>query len=355
MATIIDFAKFAFTDKQIRDLNELMYLTTIKSSDFNMFHDVYEGIISGEEIGWLGKMGMIGKSSRGCSPSNDTPSVATVLKKWAPKEFDVRLNQCYTDLAGKMAVYARKNNTDVADLTGTDYMAIIEMLAAEAFVEFMWRLWLMDTAAENVGGEGDGIITAGVDLNFVNITDGYWKQAAAIIAAAPTQQTVVAANAEATKALQFSALTPAVAYATLMNATYACTTELKQQVNRMGIITRYFAEQAMKHFQALNTHETEYRNVIEGIETLRINGVNFAISDDWGTQIEALNDLGTTYFKPHRAVITTKENLAFGITSQSQFGYFKSFFDNKDRTNYVDMIDQVSPLILQDKLIQVIY
>ena len=353
MANIINFSNFSFTDKQIRDLNELMYLATIKGSDFGMFHDVHTGIVSGEEIGWLGEMGMIGKVSRGCSPANDTVSVNTVKKIWSPKEFDVRMPQCYTDLAATMGVYARRNGTDVADLTGTDYMRVIEMLAGEAFRKFMWRLWLADTTAAYVADAGT--ITAAFDLNFLKIVDGYWKQIAAIVAAAPSQQTTLAANGEATKALQFSALTPQLAYEALLNASYAATTELKQQPNKIGIITRYFAEQAMKHFQSLHYNESEYRNVVDGIQTLRVNGIDYAISDDWTQQILAVHDLSTTYFKPHRAIISTKENLAFGIPTSDMFGYFKSFFVDKDRTNYIDMIDHVDVKVLQDKLIQVIY
>ena len=353
---IIDFANFTFTAEEIRNLNELMRLKVIEAGPFAQFHDVHTGIVTGKRIGWLGEMGMLGKASRGCDPAVDVAEINTVEKLWDPKEFDVRLKQCYEDIESTMAVYARKQGTAVADLTNTDYMNIILEMAGKSMEKFMWRLWVMDTTHSNVGsGAGSELLTAGVDPTFFTIVNGYWNQIEAIIAAAPMQHTILTANAEATTALQFSELTPAAAFNAVMDATYNMRTELVTETNKFGIITRYFANQVKRNFQTLNTHPDAYEATIDGVPVLKVNGVDFVISDDLTELIVANFNLGANHYLPHRAVITTKENLAFGIEGESTFATFDVWYEKMLRSTYIDLIDRIDVKIMQDHLIHAIY
>ena len=354
MASTIDFSALTFTAEQVRELNELLMLDYVKAEDFAKFHDVHDGIKADKEIGWLGQIGAIGKVSRGCNPADDTLSIPTVKKTWTPKEFDVRLSECYTDLASAMAVYARNNGTDVQDVSNTDYFNILLDRLGVGLQDFMWRLWLMDTDADTSNNSG-GLIKIGTDLTLMRILDGYWKQIAAIIASDADRQTELAANEQSTKATQFSELTPEIAYTALQAGTYAISGELRQQPNKIGMITRYFADQVKKHLQTLSWHPESYNFAIDGIEVLKVNGIEFAIVDKMSEQILEYNDLGNTYHKPHRAIITTKENLAYGIEATNSFGYFKAFHDDTLRKSFVDLIDRIDVKIMQDKLIQVIY
>lgn len=356
MASIIDFTDVTFSNEEVRALNELMFLDYVEAGEFAQFHDVHTDIVSGKEIAWIGEMADIGRASRGCNPVDDTAGIDTVKKLWDPKEFDARLKECYTDIAATMAVYARNTGTDVADLTETDYFNVIGERFGRAINRMVWRTWIMDTTHTLVGaGTGTEEITAGQDITLVNIVDGYWKQIADIVAAAPDQQTVVAANAEATKALQLSALTPTLALGYLMDATYNMPVELVQRTDKVGMITRYFANQAKRAFQATNTHPDAYMAVRDGVELLIVNGVEFAIIDEWTKQIETYHNLGDTFLKPHRAVITTRDNLAYGITSANTFGVFNTWYEKKDRASYIELIDQIDVKVMQDKLIQVVY
>jgi hypothetical protein len=352
----IDFANFTFSAEQIRDVRELLKLKVIDFSMFSQYHDVWTGIQYDKEIGWLGELPDIGRPSRGCNPAVDAALVPGVKKTWTPKEYDVRLSTCYTDLATTMAVYARKMGTDVQDLTSTDYLNIVVEKAEEAMNRFMWRLWFTQTNHSVVGaGIGSQLLTVGTDPTLFTLLNGYWHQIFAIVAANPTQRTNLAANAEATAALQFSELTPALALSTLMDATYNMPVELVQSPNKVGMITRYFANQVKRAFQTVNTHPDAYSATKDGVEVLKVNGVEFVISDEWTRIIQQYFNLGATFHLPHRAVITTKENLAYGIESNGTLNTFKVFHDDTLRRSYVDLIDRVDVKVLQDRLIQVVY
>jgi hypothetical protein len=356
MASIINFAAFTLGAEQIRNIADLIRLERVEAGDFSRFHDVHTEIRYNKEIGWFGEMGLVGKKDLGCDPVADDASVGLIKKLWTPEQFRIRLAECWKDLDAKMALYSRNTGTAIADLTGTDYLNLVEQLAGDAVQKMLWRTWLMDTAASNVGsGAGSELITAGVDTDYFDIINGFWKQIGVIAAANPTQLTAVAANAEATKALQFSALTPALAFQYLMDATYNMPVELVRQSNKYGMITRYFANQAKRQFQTTNTHPDAYQATIDGIDVLKVNGVDFFIQDDWTEQILAYNDLGLRYHLPHRAIITTKENLAYGIETASGFATFDTFFDKVSEKSFINMLDKIDVKVLQDKLIHVIY
>jgi hypothetical protein len=352
----IDFSQLTFTAEQVRDLAELIRLERVEAGPFAQFHDVHTGIRYNKEIGFYGQAGLVGKADEGCGTEADQLDIPVKKKVWTPERFRIFLKECYEDLDDTLALYARKTGTDISDLTGTDYLRLVEDLAGDAVQKMLWRTWLMDRDATNVGaGVGSELITAGVDTDFFTLIDGYWKQIEDILTANPTQQTVVAANAEANFADQNSTLTPALALQYLMNATYDMPVELVRSPNKMGMITRYFANQAKKQFQTLNTHPDAYQATKDGVDILKVNGIEFAIKDDWTEQILAYNNLGLRWHLPHRAIITTKENLAYGIETTSGFATFQTFFDQVTDYSYIKMLDSIDVKILQDRLIHVIY
>lgn len=352
----IDFAALTFTAEQVRDLAELIRLERVEAGPFAQFHDVHTGIRYNKEIGFIGEAGLVGKEDDGCDSVADQLSIPVTKKVWTPNRFRIFLKECYDDLDDTLALYARRTGTDISDLTGTDYLNLVERLAGEAVQKMLWRTWLMDTDATNVGaGVGTQLITAGVNTDFFDLIDGFWSQIFDITAANPTQQTVVAANAEATFAEQNDELTPALALEHLMNATYDMPVPLVRQTNKIGMITRYFANQAKKQFQTLNTHPDAYQATKDGVDILKVNGIEFAIQDDWTEQILAYNNLGARWHLPHRAIITTKENLAYGITTENGFATFDTFFDKVTDYSYIKMIDEIDVKVLQDQLIHVIY
>ena len=352
----IDFANFTFTPEQIRDVRELLKLKVIDFSNFSQYHDVWTDVVSGKEIGWLGELPDIGRPSRGCSPVEDAALTAGVKKVWTPVEYDVRLATCYRDLAASMAVYGRNTGTAVVDLTETDYLKIVVEKAEEAMNRFMWRMWFAQTDHSVVGSAtGSALLTAGTDPSLFRLLDGYWHQIFQIVAASPSQRITLAANAAGTAALQNSTLTPALALGALMDATYNMPVELVQTPDKVGIITRFFANQVKRAFQETNATPDAYMATIDGVEQLKVNGVNFVISDEWTRTIQQSFNLGATFHLPHRAIITTKANLAYGVTSEGTFNTFNIFTDNTARKTFVDLIDQVDVKVLQDRLIQVVY
>lgn len=61
---------------------------------------------------------------------------------------------------------------------------------------------------------------------------------------------------------------------------------------------------------------------------------------------QSYNDLGTTFYKPHRAVLVEQANLAIGTPSEEAFGEFDIFYDKRDRKNYVLLKDKFDAKLL---------
>ena len=91
------------------------------------------------------------------------------------------------------------------------------------------------------------------------------------------------------------------------------------------------------------------------MDTLKVNGYEFMALDIWDEQIRAYEDNGSKYNKPHRALLTTKDNILFGVPSGSIIEDLDAFFLKKEQLEYIRASDDFSPLILQNDLVQVAY
>ena len=61
----------------------------------------------------------------------------------------------------------------------------------------------------------------------------------------------------------------------------------------------------------------------------------------WDEMIQSYQDLRDTYFKPHRAVLTSKSVLAVGTGSSQLFGSVDVFYDKPSRKNYIELKDKI--------------
>lgn len=355
MANILNLSGFTFTDEQLRQLNDLLMLEYVKGGPVGTFHNIITGIVSGKKIGWVGEMPTVGKASRGCTPAEDGVVIPVVEKTWSPAEWDILLKQCAADLESTLGVYSRKNNSDAYDLTGTDYERFISEKMGEAIVKAIWRIvWLGDTDAANFNDSPAGEITNGVDTEFFNIIDGLWKQIYAIVAGTAARRVTVAANAQATYALQDSAFTPALAFGYLQQLKYTAHPALKQKSDLTVLATRSFVDKAEQYLMSLNIVPT-YENLIEGVPALKINGIPVQPIDIWDEQIRAYQDNGTAYIRPHRALLTTIDNLFVGFPTVEGLGNINVWYEKKERANYFEMISKIDAKIAQNNLIQVAY
>lgn len=344
MATKIDFSKFTFTAEQIRDINDLLYDQILHAPDLAFIHTIFPGVVFDKEVGFLTGGGLVGKAGQGCDPTPQDYQIGTRTVSWAPKRWEVFISECAYELEQTAAVYALRNGVLVSDLTDTDYMAIVVEFLTQSIRDFFYRIaWFGDVDAENVG-EG-GQITAGVDVSYFTLIDGFWKQLTAGVTANAALGVTIAANAAATKAEQLAGLTPEAAKNTLQAMYYGAPIEMRSSGDMRFIVTQSVADAYQQYLQGQNI-DAMYRNLVDGVPALYFNGVPVIPMPIWDKMIHSYQDLGATYYKPHRAVLIEKLNLGIGVGSVDGYDKLDIWYDKTSRKNYVLAQDTIDAKLL---------
>lgn len=323
MASILNFANFTFTTEQIRALNELAYDDIIKAPEFNLIHTIYPGIVFDKEIGFITGGGLVGKAGQGCSPTAQTWTIGTRKVTWTPKKWGVFIEECYTDLEAKASTYSLKTGVNIADFTDTDYMAIVLGVLTQSLKDFFMRLvWFNDTLAENVTDGGK--ITDGVDITFFTILDGFFKQIDTQITANADQGVAITENAGVSYVAQ--ALVPANVQTYLSKLYFGADMNLRGAENQFILCTQSFYDGYAKSITGV-TLESLYTNLLNGMKTLTYQGVPIIPIPFWDKMIKAYYDNGTTLYRPHRAIYTTKDILSVGVDAESSIGDISTNYD----------------------------
>lgn len=345
MASILDFANFTFTAEQIRDINELVFDEILHAPDLNFIHSMFSGIKYDKEIGFIGASGLVGVAHQGCDPEPQDWNVNTRKVTWTPKEWEILIEQCATDLDNTAAVYCRNEGINMDDLTDTDYFAILVIVLTNAVKDFLYRLvWFNDVDAENASNSG--IITNGVATKYFTILDGFFKQLQTAVTQNTNLLVTIDRNSKTTKKEQM-AMTGDEAYAILEEMYYNAPIEMRQSGNMRFLVTQSIADAYQKYLTGMKLEST-YTNLVDGVKSLKFLGIDVIPMPIWDKMIQSYNDLGTTYFKPHRAVLIEQGNLAVGTPETEAFDGFRIWYENKSRKNYIETMGKADAKLLND-------
>lgn len=338
---------YTFSTEEIRDIKELVIEQFLNAPDLNFLHTMYSGIVTDKEIGFIGEGGIVGKAGTGCTKIPQDWTIGSRKLTWHPKQWEIFLEECKTDLENTMVTYAMKNGVDRFDLTDTDYMSIVTDVLSLAVKKMIWRIiWFNDTLADNfVDG---GIITNGIDPGYFNIIDGLWKQFQLAIVAHPELGVAIAANAEATKALQKSALTPDLTNTMFENMLDAAPIELRDPAKASFFVTQSIADKYARYLKGKGIDAT-YINLVEGITALKYDGYNVIPMPIWDEMIAKYNVTGTKVYKMHRAILIEKENLGVGTPSTGVIEDFKIWYSDDKFSNFIYAADKIDALLLNDQ------
>ena len=357
MASTINFSALTFSTEEIRDLNELLFKSIVEADEFQKFHSILTGIKYDREIGRVGEFGLVGKAGQGCSPTSDTFTLSVTKKTWQPKVWEIIRDECFTDLNSTLAIYAKKFGTEEPDLTGTAYMDMVQDKLRVAIQKMLWRIaWFNDTAAATVDDSPAGTLTSGTSAAYFNLLNGFWKQIDVIFAATPARRGTIAANSQATKALQWSAFTSTLAYGYAQDMVYNCTPELRAASNKVALCTRSFVDKLEQYLMSKSivpAYDNEVNGFNSKVSGLKLLGISWYPIDIWDEIINAYYNNGSALYRPHRAVLTTKDQLMIGVPSTSILENVDISFFKESRKNRVEVRDQIDAKIAEDHMIQV--
>lgn len=330
MAAVLDMTKFTFVGKVIEAVSEMIFDDTLIGANFNDVHTIFPNIVTQTEIGFIGKGGNVGVANQGCNPTPQPWNINTRKLVWEPKTWEILLALCWTDLETSAAIYSLHTGIDIPDFEDTDYMNIVRTVLEKAMIDFWWRLtWFNDTEAEHV--TDDGIVTDGVDLDFLTIIDGLWKQIWAQVGVNAAQRAAtITENAGATYAAQ--KLDKANIQGYLESVVFGADLILRQQPDQFILVTQSVYDAYKQSLMDDSSLESARGALINGIESLSYNGIPLVAIPQWDMMIREFEDTGVKLNNPHRILYTTRSVLGVGVDNATSFDSLRIWpnFDTRE-------------------------
>lgn len=354
MAAFVDFS--ALTNDQKRLIQEMVIEEVLQNPDFNLIHTLYTGIRAGDRIGFAGEIGLMGKAARGCgAPTPDVGSSTGDSVLWTPNKWEVLLRECGADMDQSIKQWMLNFGNKTFDRTGTDYEQAIAKVLANGIIKQYWRwTWMNDKDAANYNDSPAGNITNGVDVTFFNFLDGFFKLLYDLTVSLPARRSTLAANAQATYALQESVFDAAAGYTALNLLETRADMRLRQSSDKMILCTKS-VEDRYRWYLESKGQEPAYVLLTNGQSALQFRGIPLIAIPFWDEFIRAYEDNGTKYRDPHRAVLTTKANLAVGTQDTDTFSTFNMWYDPKEKYNWTNAIGDVDVHVLRPYMFQFSY
>lgn len=358
MATTgLDFSRITPDNGAVRDLSKILFLNILDAdtSAIGQISTVLTGVHKGDKVVGIGEFGALGKKGGGCKPTYDTATINTVEKEWQIEQWAVNLGICYDDLKDTLVKYAMRWDKDVADLTASDYLLdVVEPRLRSAVEKAVVRMmFLGDTAAAHISGSGGGNITAGKDLSLFTTCDGFFKRAETIAAANPASRVVIEANTKSTYAEQMNGLrTSGVAMKIFDDMIYAASGALIGASDKVIIATRSLADALAKDIRDNNKgSELQWESIMKGVDVATYDGITVVRMPILDDLIKEFNNAGSALVNPHRAILTTKNNLLLGTPSDDVFAELDVWFDRTDKMSYISGTGWLDTQILDDNLV----
>ena len=85
------------------------------------------------------------------------------------------------------------------------------------------------------------------------------------------------------------------------------------------------------------------------------NTIPIQVINSWDRFIDAYFNNGTRLNIPHRAILTTKQNIQIGVEEERSMTEFDIFMDKKTKKWYLDSLFKLDAKIIEDYMIQVAY
>ena len=368
MGNIINSGDLAFNGEEVKAVSECIMEEIFAKPAMTEFLTPYTGIKAKKQIAFLGRLsGLVGQSHTNgtCAPVENDATITNTEKFWNPAHIDDRFSECWDDLLETFFIYGLKNGVAKGDLTSTDFATFFIERYQDSIAEMFHRLvWFGDTAADDTAGGGN-FVTAGFVAKRWDSFDGIWKQLYAIVAAAPARKTsgLSAKNAELTfvdQAFNSTDTDDRVVTSVLQNLVFNADYRLRDKADKIIVVTQSVADQYVRELEsAIGAGiPVAFEYLQDGITVLKRMGITIYAFSFWDRMIEGyMRTINTelNYYLPHRAILTTKANLAFGTEEEGTLSEVNIFYDQKDKKTYFDFGANLDAKVLQDYMVQAAY
>lgn len=358
MASEIDFSSLTLNSDEARETSQLVFETLYAKPEIAEVHDIQTGVDMDRYIPIMGQLGLVGKTSAGDCSRNDESAIPTSQKQWTPKLIEWSLIHCQDEVPTllkfwKKSMIAANTWEEIPD----EMVGFITDRAIDASMESILRITSFgDTDASNVGsGSGSETITAGVDADYFTPINGLWKQVFTDQAgSAEIYRHEISENAEASKSAQL-----ALGSTTAIDAMRATYENIDPRAFENGELvfqmTRTLYNNYLAYLEDKSLAFTLQRAEDGKIDEGSYRGIRIKVRKDWDRNIKAYHDLGSTYYLPHRLILTKLTNIPIGTSDEESLNRFDSYYDRRDRKHYMDAAYKLDLKILLEDEIAVAY
>lgn len=350
MASFIDTADLTLNPKEAEAVSEVVFEKVYNKPELTAAHSVQTGVQMKTQIPFFGLLGAVGKKSVACTPNTSTEKINLTEKYWDPELIDFRLIHCQNEISSlfklwKKAAEANKTWENI----DSPQVAFMTERTIDAAMEAVLRITQFGDEAAALVANG-GYITAGTDLDLLNMLNGLWQQ---IFASATIKRYTIPENAAATKAEQAALATDRAL--TILRYLY---NNIDARAHKAGNLKFQVTRSLVNNWQDYLEDKSlgfTLQVAEDGKREFRYRGIPIIIRDDWDKNIRAYNDLGTTLLYPHRAILTPIGNIPIATSDEGSMTSLDAFYDKVTKSHYIDVAFYLDCVMLQKELIAVAY
>lgn len=220
-ANTIPLTPVDFCGKQVMSFKEAFWVKTFENPALSELLTIIPGVKAKQQVVILGLLNLVGRKmqTENCAPDASDQTIPSVQKFYEPGYVEDRFVECWKNLLEKFYVWGLKNGINKPDLTGTDFADFLEDRVIDGLIQSVYRIvWFSDTDAAHFSD--GGIITNSIDVDYINVIDGLWKQFFAIAGANPTQFSSISNNSGGLATPDLPTLETAASGGSLAAATY---------------------------------------------------------------------------------------------------------------------------------------
>lgn len=348
--------KPTFNGKEAMSLQDAIIEQAYNNPNINRIFTIYQGIVAKQQIVFLKNFFKISQVGTTCGESAITTTVPTSEKFWNPSDIKMHVSQCWADFRNMFVVWGMKNGINKYDLTDTDLETYKLQKMAEGGLEDMTRVvWFGDTAISHIAASPAGTLTRSADIVNYNWIDGIWKQIFTGVAGGTITRYTITENAGVNYAAQL-ALNASRAYLTFKALYENADSRLRAAQNKVILCTDSLYMNWLAYKETITVDNSFNRQEKEYVEDVfrSVTLIPYSLWDRW-IRADFDNTITTTYYLPHRAIMTTKENLGIGMDDETGVSNLRSHLDMTTDYYHIKGAYKLDAKLLEEYMITVAY
>jgi hypothetical protein len=347
-----------------RQAEEFILEPAYNRVDISAIMTIHTGIKAKMTVNYAGQMRKVTKKNTGCGSGPSGAKIPVSQATWDPQELEMWVAQCYKDLTqtflawGLAAGYNRadlsqavvtitdeQGNTKEVNLWTEFTLSKMQEAAADDFLRIVWFSDLAVT---------QGQLSSTADVSDYNQANGFFKRIFA--AAAVTRKVSIQANQGTTYAAQ--QLPVGASLEILRGIVNNADARLTAAQNQVILVTQTIYSNWIDYRESLGL-ETSFGFQLNGDgtrgqilqSTTQYRGIPVIPINAWDRTIQEDYNNGTRLDIPHRAILTTIDNLAAGMDAPEGVSEFETWYERKDkemnmRGNYMLDTQLVHPYLV---------